>query len=320
MESSHTKFYGAYNKNREILLKSSSGGVFDALAREILKQGGCVIGVIFSKSINSVEYSICSDINELDLLRGSKYIQVSLGNLLVKIKELLDVEDKRPVLITGTPCHIEGIRKYLEVVNANTSNVYLCSLICHGSASPMIWNDFVKAELYDKKLDNVFFKDKRNGWEHPTPIAFIEDREFDIKRYVHLFNNDMILRPCCYSCRFTTTERMCDLTIGDFWGVRKTVPQLYNKDGTSLVLTHTSKGEKLLHKCADGLRIMEVERKDAMQHNLEQPTKRPIGRERFWIYYRRNGIKRTIRINEIIFLSIRIRLKFQKLLKRRDAI
>ena len=45
---------------------------------------------------------------ELDILRGSKYVQSNINNTYKMAKE--DLKKGKPVLYTGTPCQIEGLK------------------------------------------------------------------------------------------------------------------------------------------------------------------------------------------------------------------
>ena len=47
-------------------------------------------------------------------------------------------------------------------------------------------------------------------------------------------------------------QRNSDLTIGDFWGVQRVLPNLQNtRDGVSVVVTSTSRGEEFFSQCSD---------------------------------------------------------------------
>lgn len=311
-----TKFYAVKNKNKLILEKSSSGAVFDAMARYVLNNNGYVLGAAFSADYEGVEYSICSSIEELARYRGSKYSQAVFKNTLENIKKLiLNSTNKIPVLITGTPCHVEGIKRYFEALKLDTSNIFFCSLICHGCSSPKIWKDYKKYKFDTDTLEAVYFKDKRKGWEKPTALAMVRGKEIDIKDYMRLFNNDMTLRPSCYECKFSTTERMCDISFGDFWGVKDSYPYFYDKKGVSLVIVHSEKGQKLFDSLRDVEYIL-VQKEHALQHNLVRPTSKPRGRDKFWKSYCRYSFERIVRENEKRFLWIRLRFKLCKLFRR----
>lgn len=315
--SFETRFYAAKNKDSYILKKSSSGGAFDALARTVLDKGGAIVGVAFSEDKMSATYVMCNDINELNKLHGSKYIQANPNNIMKQIKEyIINSNGNNPILISGTPCHVEGIRKYLNELNLNLEKVYFCSLICHGVPSPKIWEEYMSLFFNINKPEQIYFKDKRNGWKKPIAVAITKEKEYSLQKYTNLFNNDLLLRPCCYKCKFATTERMCDITIGDYWGVENNLPDFYDKDGVSLIIVHSKNGLKLLNNSLVNLKIKEITKDKAMQPNLKRPSSKPFGRNKFWKYYIKHGLKRTIQINEIYFLFIRIKMKVKQILKK----
>lgn len=311
-----TLFYAAKNLNMEILTKSSSGGVFDALSRTIIEKGGAVVGASFSDDKKTVRYVMCTKEEELCKLYGSKYIQADPEDVLEQItRYIAHSECSTPLLISGTPCHVEGIRRYLNSLNIELKNVYYCSLICHGVPSPKIWKEYIDLYFPKDKLEKVSFKDKRHGWEKPVAVAVAKGKEYSLVKYTHLFNNDLLLRPSCYKCKFSTTKRTCDITIGDYWGVDKRCPEFYDKKGVSLILIHSNNGNKLLKEASKYLELKRITEEMALQPNLVRPSHKPAGRELFWKYYSKYGLKRVIWFNEIGFIFLKIRLKVKKILR-----
>lgn len=98
------------NKNEQIRLQSSSGGIFTIIAEWILKQNGIVFGAKIEKNM-TVNHSYIKTPEELVDFRGSKYVQSKIGDTYKKAKEFL-LQNKK-VLFTGTPCQIEGLLAYL---------------------------------------------------------------------------------------------------------------------------------------------------------------------------------------------------------------
>jgi len=56
------------------------------------------------------------------------------------------------------------------------------------------------------------------------------------------------LRPSCYNCKYCSTNRFGDITLGDFWGIGKIDQSMFDKDGNSMVLVNSSRGEMLWKK------------------------------------------------------------------------
>ena len=52
-------------------------------------------------------------------------------------------------------------------------------------------------------------------------------------------------RESCYQCVYANTNRVGDLTVGDFWGIAKSHPDFNSPKGVSSVFVNTEKGQKL---------------------------------------------------------------------------
>ena len=87
-----TRSYAAYNKNENIRLRSSSGGLFYTFAKSVIDEGGIVFGASFDEN-GQVFHKGCTTIEGIFDLMQSKYVQSS-----VKIEEFSFVG--RPVRCT----------------------------------------------------------------------------------------------------------------------------------------------------------------------------------------------------------------------------
>lgn len=155
------EFYAAFNLNEKDRIKSSSGGIVSLLARDTLKQGGVVYGVTLEKT--QAKHIRIEDEKDLYKIRGSKYVQSEIGQILKKVKK--DLENQRTVLFTGTPCQIEGLKAYLK---KDDEHLTCISIICHGVPSPMIWKRYLeeKEKANTRKITNVNFRNKISGWHY----------------------------------------------------------------------------------------------------------------------------------------------------------
>ena len=151
--------YACKNQNRELRLRSSSGGVFYALAQEVINHGGVVFGARFNENWEVV-HSCCDEVSELQAFLGSKYVQSCLGNVFIQVKEILD--GNRVVLFTGTPCQISGLKGYL---NRDYKNLVLVDFVCHGVPSPKVWKDYLLENFDITKIKNISFREKTDGWK-----------------------------------------------------------------------------------------------------------------------------------------------------------
>ena len=131
------KVYAAHIKDEEILVNSSSGGIFTALAEAVLRQQGMVFGAAYNEEMN-VEHICINKIDDLHKLRGSKYVQSNTLATYGQVKQILGKE--RYVLYVGTPCQIAGLKRYLGKVYERLITV---DLVCHGTPSPKIFREYI---------------------------------------------------------------------------------------------------------------------------------------------------------------------------------
>jgi coenzyme F420-reducing hydrogenase beta subunit len=278
--------YAAWNLDEEIRKKSSSGGVFSALAEIIIKKGGAVVGAAFDESF-TVRHIIIEKISDIYRLRGSKYVQSEIKpEILCLIRDML--ESERNVLFSGTPCEAAGLLCFL---NKSYSNLYCCDLVCHGVPSQILLNRYIKyTELKRGRLVSISFRDKTKGWkDNCVKHKMKNGKSVCISANTDLFMNTFLknyaLRPSCYECRYKNLKRNGDITIADFWGVNKKYPE-YDLDdkGTSLILVNSINGQQLIDDCKVKLFIGNADIETAVLGNpsLERSCLRPSQRDTFY--------------------------------------
>lgn len=285
-----TKVYGGRLKNRAELLASSSGGAFTALSDVALAAGDAIACSSYNFNTHQQEFKLITSVKERNAARGSKYVQSIPGDVFRDAEEWLKRHPQRMVYFFGMGCQAAGFQSYAEVKGFR-NRVTVVDIICHGSPSPQIWREYAEGL---GKLESLTFKDKRNGWKRPTAVAVINGTEESLKRYVKIFYNRKDLRLSCHKCPYTTTERMTDITIGDFWHIEDKIPEQYTEDGTSLFIIHTDNGMRLFEEAKKSLDWFETNTTDCWQLNLEKPTEMPKGRDRFWRDYYAHGINYII--------------------------
>ena len=110
---------------------SSSGGAFSVFARWVIQQGGVVFGASIDDKFK-VSHIAIERVEELYLLRGSKYVQSDLGNSYMKVKDF--ITNGRMVLFSGTGCQVAGLYAYLGGKRYE-GLLYTLDLVCHGTPS-----------------------------------------------------------------------------------------------------------------------------------------------------------------------------------------
>lgn len=282
MMNSYPEVYAVTNKNEGLREKSSSGGVFSALADAVISNGGVVFGAAFSKDFKNVEMTAADNENDLEKLRGSKYSKANVGDTYREAVEYL--RQGREVFYTGSACHIAGLKKYLAGKFSNDDqawdNLYTMDIICHGACVPDLWRKYLEYRegRADAKAKNVSFRNKRLGWhDFSLSIEFDNglryERSFKSDYYYHyyLYMENIALMPLCYACPYKGIDnRIADITAGDFWGCENISPELDDNRGLSLALTNSRKGKILIERAKKYLNIYalsEVKKKAALDRN-----------------------------------------------------
>ena len=291
-EKKNTHIYAAKAKDKSVLYNSSSGGMFTVLSDLFLENGDAIVSCVYSDENDAVEFSFIDSKSKRDEARGSKYIQAEIGNSFARIVDWLIEHPEKNMLVVGTGCQIAGIDLVLKEKKLR-DRVLLVDLICHGAASSRLWKDYIykiKSKMGDN-LTYITFKNKKNGWENPSAFVKIQDKEVSIKPYVDWFYMGWILRESCYNCPYTKIDRNSDITIGDFWGIQNSIPEFYDTQGVSLVITHNSEGERIFSKLKSVIDFCESDRESCLQPRLLFPEKRPKDRDLFWKDMNQKGLE-----------------------------
>ena len=310
--------YAIYSKNEDVILNSSSGGIFSLLSDVILKQNGIVIGAAFN-SDNKLIHTAIEKKDEIKKLRGSKYLQSEIDNIFSYIKENID---KRKILFVGTPCQVAGLKCFLK---KEYDNLITIDLFCHGVPSQSLFDSYVKyvEKITDGKFKNINFRKKDNGWKNYSTYIetdkknLLEDHWKNI--YMQIFLKDISLRMSCYNCNFKINNKYSDITLGDFWGIEKIHPDLYNKDGVSAVIINSDKGCKILDEIlnADLVFYKEVEIEDIIKGNPSLVKSATLNDERKTFYYEleKKGFEKVAKKYDNGRLINKIKNKIRRIMK-----
>lgn len=245
--------FAAWNKSKDVLRESTSGGVFTALAEKVILAGGIVAGAAYDEGMN-VRHEIVDCVDGLARLRGVKYVCGIIGkDVYDGIRKALDVG--RRVMFIGLPCQAAAIRKMF----GDNGCLLVCDLVCFGAPLHLLWRKYVDCleKKRGKRLVCINPRDKSYGWSRKTYYRYEWDdgsvncRASLYDPYSYAFYSSLSFRRCCFSCRFKGFERGSDITLGDFWGAEKLgLPSEVLKNGVSGVMVHTVIGMSAL-KTAD---------------------------------------------------------------------
>jgi coenzyme F420-reducing hydrogenase beta subunit len=294
------QFFGGYVEDDPVRRDSSSGGFFTVLAERTLSDGGVVYGASIDFVRMTVAHNRSAGREGLASMRKSKYVQSNMHGIHAQVRK--DLESGRAVLFSGTPCQVAGLTQFL---GGHPANLLTLDLICHGVPSPALFTSHfsLRQQKLGTAITNIDFRTKDKGWggslnfylkvstDQGAVLTFAP-----LDAFYALFLANLSLRPVCYRCKFAATLRVGDITLGDFWGVQKEHPELYDGKGTSLVLANTDKGEKALNEIQNRLNLKVLDEVRPLPPNLIKPTPEPAlrdtllssinfhhwGKQRFW--------------------------------------
>lgn len=274
--------YAATIKDSNLKHKSSSGGIFAAIAKKILLMGGIVYGAVMERNNGRFEiyHKGIEDIAELHRLQGSKYVQSEIRCSFKEIK--VHLSKGKPVLFCGVPCQCAGLKAFLR---RKYDNLYIVDIICHGVPSQAFFNDYIDYKFHDlPDITNFAFRDKSKGWELSARIDYDIDKHKYISAgtssYYSLFLDSQIYRENCYSCKYASGHRAGDMTIGDYWGIQKEHPESLSKlkpqEGVSCIIINNESGKKILSLINDSvIMIPSIYQKAAnMNSQLVRPSRK----------------------------------------------
>lgn len=218
---SRQEAYAVISKNDRYV--SSSGGAFSVFARWILKQGGVVVGATMDINLY-VHHIIIDSIEQLNLLRGSKYVQSDLKNTYKDVKKIL--LGGRKVLFTGTGCQVAGLYAFLGGKRYE-GLLFTLDLVCHGAPSQGVFDSYLsklqkKLALMGKNIEGFRFR-KLDSWDYRPAIKFSKSKwrllSLSENAYMDAFFKGIIFRESCFNCQYCNTQRIGTFTIADFWGI-----------------------------------------------------------------------------------------------------
>lgn len=279
--------YAVKHKNENTRMASRSGGVFTAISDLVLSCGGVVYGCVLTDDFKALHVRAETE-NVRDKMRGSKYIQSSLGDIFNLVKK--DLCEEKVVLFSGTSCQIDGLKAYLK---KDYEKLLCLDIVCHGVPSEKVWLDYIKWQEKENKAKciEVDFRNKIDfGWGAHIETLTMESStgerfKVNSRVYTQLFYSHVILRPCCYKCPYKSIIHSSDITIADYWGIDMAAPGFNDDRGVSLVLINNIKGAQLFDAVKRDIIYKETRIEDSLQPPLLGPFEKPSNREYFWENY-----------------------------------
>lgn len=277
------KVIAAWRTDEKLRGQSSSGGMASVLAEEVVANGGTVYGCAFVPQFSFCHIR-CTAKEELNNLRGSKYVQSDTERIFHQIHD--DLKTGREVLFIGTPCQAAAVRNYFP----NHACLFVVDLICHGVPSQRLLRESLPKNFTSLQVSQVEFRTSTAyHFSAKNGISTVYSRPLSKDLYMKGFFTALYYRKSCYSCRYAHTDRVGDLTLGDFWGVN--LQELANEEnkGISLCMINTESGKNLLKRISKSIKQFERPIAEAVAGNrqLAHPMPRTFRASLFqWLYPR----------------------------------
>lgn len=242
-------------------LTSTSGGVASAISRYVIRNGGVVYGCASLPNLRIKHIRIDNE-KDISLLKGSKYVQSEIGSIYIDVKR--DLQNGKTVLFIGTPCQIAGLRSFLR---KQYNNLITIDFVCHGVPSVQYLRDSISH--IDTTNLHVAFRSKslnQNNEEYKTNYGvylITEDKKIVYSMpypkglYILGFINALFYRESCYSCKYSTPDRVSDFTVGDYQDNENDYSHLSGHGRVlSMLKVNTFNGMRVLTNLEDYLEML----------------------------------------------------------------
>ncbi len=280
-ERSAPAVFAAWAEDDSLRRLSTNGGVFAALATQVLEDGGVVFGAAMDEHL-TVRHVAVKNTADLPPLLGAKPVQSDVGDSFQQVRMYLD--QGRRVLFAGTPCQVDGLYRFL---GEYPENLLTCDFLCGGVASPGVWQRLVKSMAYVKQKPPVaveFSRKEPEGTGRRFFVTFAGGKTYDAPLAKTEFGRGLkrrlFLRSACHTCPYASANRPGDLTLGTFRGLPKELDE--QKQGVTMLLINSVKGAHVV----DTLALKKVARTldEAVAGNvaLRQPREPSPYREAFF--------------------------------------
>lgn len=296
LKSDDVAYYAAWSKDHMVRRKCSSGGIGFEIGKHLIEKGYKACGVRYDCKANRAEHYMADTVDGFIPSIGSKYIQS------YTLSGFRNLNRKDKFLVTGTPCQIDSICRYVRKLRIEDHFV-LMDFFCHGVPSMLVWKQYVKAvEKQTGKLTYVSWRNKQTGW-HDSWSMGIEGEDggekinwhdsyamlMREKKSYHYFSRlstgdpfyrfflgNFCLGKACYkNCKYKMASSSADIRIGDLWG------NAYkdNEDGVSAVLALTERGKNLVSELKESCVFEERSAKVVMEGQMRKSPKMPYIRK-----------------------------------------
>ena len=236
--------YIGYSTNSTIRWRATSGGLITSLLLFLLKKqliDGALLTRINKENPLKAEPFIARTEEEILSAMGSKYVPVPLNQLLNQIL----AEDGK-FAVVGLPCHIQGIRRAeLKIPGLRDKIAYHFGIVCSHTVS-FLGVEYILNKMGIASNEIAELKYRGDGWPGGIKVLRKDGQQKFLPNqgslWSEIFGAYFFVPFCCTLCHDDLNE-YADISFADAWltKIMKT-----DKKGTSIAITRTQNGEKLI--------------------------------------------------------------------------
>jgi coenzyme F420 hydrogenase subunit beta len=260
--------YTGYSTDSDIRWNSTSGGIITTLLIYLLRNE-LIDGALLTRTSRDdplrAEPFIARTEDDILSAMGSKYIPVALNQLLDRVL----FEDGK-FAVVGLPCHIQGIRRAeLKTGRLREKIVYHFGLTCSRTMTCR-GVEYILRKMGVSTNDVTELKYRGEGWPGHIKVLLKggENKKLSNQRslWSEIFGGYFFAPFCCTLC-YDHLNEFADISFADAW-ISRIVKQ--DKKGTSIIITRTLAGAKLVDHAVDAgkIQVSSVYYKEVLQSQL----------------------------------------------------
>lgn len=265
-------FFSGWSKNDKVRSSCSSGGVAFEIVAFLLNSEYKACGVRYNTSSRRAEHFIANDIDSYKSSIGSKYIQSFTFDAFVNF------DRKTKYIVTGTPCQIDSLRRYIRRKKIE-DNFVLLDFFCHGVPSMLMWNKYIKLIPITEPKEVSWRNKQCGGWHDSWVMSFVDaNNKYMSKKskgdiFYSMFLGHHCLNSSCFEkCKYKQLASAADIRVGDLWGTKYEL----NQEGVNGIVALTDRGYSLLKKI-NNCHLQEESKEVILAGQMKTAPKKPAG-------------------------------------------
>lgn len=246
--------YTAYSNDTQIRKNSTSGGLITNLVIKLIRDK--IFDSVFILEFDTfnqkpARLKATYDINTIFNSAKSKYIPASVYGVIKTLKK----KNKKKFIIIGTPCQIDGIKKFIKKYKISETTLLFLGLFCGYTLNFNILRYFEDnyAKSDEKMIKFDFRTKEKYGWPGHSRIYFDSGRNGIINRKVRMRLKRYFKLNRCLFC-YDKLNRLADISFGDCY-----IKNKMDLNGKSIVIIRTENGKEIFDKYASFFTLEEEE-------------------------------------------------------------